>query len=314
MVLIALALLGAGALAFFSAGGVKRVQAFAESIPTTTDMKTGTSVIPTIESGEGTVPIASGSQRTVNDIEVQTVVRTNVVNKHKFSPFAEQPPIQTIFNNPKQGGNLSQQRGTIVGTNLSLTKTSQFGTGKFGLSEQEITTIRSQDFTDQERQDIANLTLRFNRKTVSAQKVSDSPEEIIFKKREQEALAKRLLEANLGVGSFTTVPETFTPAGFSLTGGKPTQAKLFAKPNFIFGGVSEEVFLEQRREKAEEFARIQENARLQQERQRRGEVIEIGIAQSGETQREFLLSRGIKLTGSALNAKALARLQEKGLI
>jgi len=314
MVLLTLLAIGAGAVAFFAGGGVQKVKALREQVPIKTDKKFGTAVIPTIESGEGTVPIASGSQRTVSNINDQDILRTSVADKRKFSPQADKEPIKTFFNNPIQGGNLDTQTGQIVGSNISIENTTKFGQGKFGLTQQEITTIRNKDFTDQERQDIANLTLRFNRKSVSAQQVSDSPTEIIFKKREQEELAKKVIKDQLGAGSFTTVEEVFTPAGFSLTGGKPTQQKLFAKPNFIFGGVSKEEFFRQRKEKMEETSRIQEVNRLQAERTERGDVILRGISASGTTQREFLLSRGIALRGSELNARALARLQERGLI
>jgi len=353
MVLVPLLLLGAGAVAFFSAGGINKVRAFAETIPTTTDKKLGTTVVPTLQSGSGTVPIASGSSRTVNSLVTTEVLRTSIAQKRKFSPSADKEPIKTIFNNPKEGGVLDSQIGQIVGSNTSIEKTTKFGQGKFGLSEQEITAIRSKEFTDQEKQDIANLTLRFNRKTISAQKVSDQPEEIIFKKREQEALAKKLIRDQLGAGSFVIegglsigagrkTPESLvtpsgavqvegafrgqpvidfsrplrglTPRGFSLTGGKGVQEKLFGKPNFIFGGVSVEEFQAQRKEKEEQFARIQEVNRLQKEAQEKGEVILRGISASGQTQREFLLARGIALRGSSLNARALAGLQAKGLI
>lgn len=313
MVILTLLAIGAGAVAFFAGGGVQKVKALREQVPIKIQKKFGTAVVPTIESGEGTVPIASGSQRTVSNINDQDILRTSVADKRKFSPQADKEPIKTFFNNPIQGGS-EPQTGQIVGSNTSIEKTTKFGQGQFGLSKQEITTIRNKDFTDQEKQDIANLTLRFNRKSVSAQKVSDSPTEIIFKKREQNELAKKLIRDQLGAGSFTTVEQFFTPAGFSLTGGKPTQQKLFAKPNFIFGGVSEEVFLQQRKEKAEELVRIQEVQRLQAERTARGDVILRGISASGTTQREFLLARGIALRGSELNARALARLQERGLI
>lgn len=314
MVLVPLLLLGAGAVAFFSAGGVKLLKpAFGESAdpPTTTEKEMGTLVGDTLQSGEGTVPISAGSRRTVGDLEQDDILRVDISTKRKFAPFAEQPPIKVFFDNPREGGVLASQKGTIVGANLSLDKTTKFGTGKFGLTQVEISQVRSQEFTDQERQDIANLTTRFQRKSVSAQKVSDSPEEIIFKKREQEAIAKKVLEANVGVGSFTLAGGV-TAERFGLV--KRTQEKLFAKPNFIFGGVSEKVFLQQRKEKAEEFARIQEVQRLQQERTEKGAVILRGISASGQTQREFLLGRGIALRGSNLNARALARLQERGLI
>jgi len=303
----------AGGLIFFSGGGLSQFRAFAESIPTTRDKQEDPLTTPTLQSGRGTVGISSGSQRTAEDVQIQNVLRTSVAQKRKFSPQADKEPLQTVFNNPNAGGNLSQQRGEIVGANLSVSKGVTFGKGQFGLSTNEIDTIRSKDFTDQEKQDLANLKLRFNRKTVSAQMVSDNPEELIQKKREQEAIAKKVLESQVGAGSFTFVGGA-TAERFGLLGGKPSQAKLFAKPNFIFGGVSEATFLEQRRVKAEELSRIQEVGRLQTERQRKGQVIEMGINARGETQQEFLMSRGIKLTGSALNAKALARLQEKGLI
>jgi len=197
---------------------------------------------------------------------------------------------------------------------LSQSKTTSFGQGQFGLNQKEVTKLRGQSFTEQEKQDISRLRLRFERKSVSAQKVSDDPEEIIFKKREQEAIAKKVLESQVGAGSFVTVEQAFTPAGFSLTGGKPTQQKLFAKPNFIFGGVSEQEFQTQRREKNEQLARISEVQRQQKERSEKGEVLLAGISASGSTQREFLMQRGIALRGSNLNARALARLQERGLI
>ena len=178
----------------------------------------------------------------------------------------------------------------------------------------EFQKIRGAKFTEQEKQDIANLRVRFDRKSVSAQKVSDQPEEIILKKREQEAIAKKVLQSKFGAGAFTTVKEVFTPAGFSLTGGKPTQEKLFAKPNFIFGGVSEGEFLRKRAEKADEFARLQENKRIDEQQIETGRAISSMIVSTGLTQKEFLLTRGIALRGSALNERALAKLQARGLI
>jgi len=313
--MVILILIGVVALLmFFAGGGIDTIRAFAQKTPTTIDKKKGTIVSPTLQSGAGTVPIASGSQRTVADISQKEIIRITVAQKRKFNPQADKEPIRTVFNNPKEGGVLDSQIGVIVGANTSLGKTTSFGQGRLGLSQSEVDLIRNKEFTDQERQDIANLTLRFNRKSISAQRVSDAPEEIIFKKREQEAIAKKLIRNQLGAGSFTTVEQRFTPSGVSLTGGKPTMEKLFAKPNFIFGGVTEEVFLQQRREKLEEASRIQEVSRLQRERSERGDVILRGISASGQTQREFLLSRGIALRGSALNARALAKLQERGLI
>ncbi|MCH8328853.1 MAG: hypothetical protein IIB81_00495 [Nanoarchaeota archaeon] len=45
--------------------------------------------------------------------------------------MADKPPIQTIFNNPREGGVLATQKGQIVGANLSIQSGQQFGTGQF---------------------------------------------------------------------------------------------------------------------------------------------------------------------------------------
>jgi len=310
-----LALLGVGATLFFNAGGIKNLKEklkIGEVLPK--DPKKGELTVPLLQSGKGTVPISAGSRKTVTDVEEQDVLRTTITSKRKFDPSADKPKIQTVFNNPKQGGVLAGQVGQIVGANVSLAKNIDFGQGQFGLNPLEITSIRTAKFTEQEIQDIANLRIRFDRKSVSAQKVSDQPEEIILKKREQEAIAKKVLQSKFGAGAFTTVKEVFTPSGFSLTGGKPTQEKLFAKPNFIFGGVSEGEFLRQRAEKADEFARLQENKRLAEQQIATGKAISSMIVSTGLTQKEFLLTRGIALRGSALNERALAKLQARGLI
>jgi len=310
-----LALLGVGATLFFNAGGIKNLKEklkIGEVLPK--DPKKGVLTVPLLQSGKGTVPISAGSRKTVTDVEEQDVLRTTITSKRKFDPSADKPKIQTVFNNPKQGGVLAGQVGQIVGANLSLEKGIEFGKGNFGLNLAEITKIRSGKFTEQEIQDIANLRIRFDRKSVSAQKVSDQPEDIIIKKREQEAIAKKVLQSKFGAGAFTTVKEVFTPSGFSLTGGKPTQEKLFAKPNFIFGGVSEGEFLRQRAEKADEFARLEENKRIAEQQIATGKAISSMIVSTGLTQKEFLLTRGIALRGSALNERALAKLQARGLI
>lgn len=315
LVLAMLALLGVGATLFFNAGGIKNLKEklkFGDVLPK--DPKKGELSVPLLQSGKGTIPISAGSRKTVTDVEEQDVLRTTITSKRKFDPSADKPKIQTVFNNPKQGGVLASQVGQIVGRNLSIEKQVEFGKGQFGLNVLEIQTIRGAKFTEQEIQDIANLRIRFDRKSVSAQKVSDQPEEIILKKREQEAISKKVLQSKFGAGAFTTVKEVFTPSGFSLTGGKPTQEKLFAKPNFIFGGISESEFLRQRAEKADEFARLQENKRLAEQQIETGKAISSMIVSTGLTQKEFLLTRGIGLRGSALNERALAKLQARGLI
>lgn len=315
MVLLSILLLmTVGGTLFFGTGGIKNIKEklkIGEASPV--DQEKGDLTVPTLQSGKGTVPISSGSRRTVENVEQQDILRTTITAKQKFNPEADKPKIQTVFNNPKQGGVLAGQVGQIVGANLS--SEFKFGQGtQFVLNPLEIQNIRGARFTEQEKQDIANLRIRFDRKSVSAQKVSDQPEEIILKKREQEAIAKKVLQSKFGAGAFTTVKEVFTPSGFSLTGGKPTQQKLFAKPNFIFGGVSEAEFLEQRAEKADERARLEENKRLAEQQIETGRAISSMIVSTGLTQKEFLLTRGIALRGSALNERALAKLQARGLI
>jgi len=293
-------------LVFFARGGLDQFKAFAESETSKEDREKGTTVIPTLQTGAGSVPIASGSQRTVNDIESETIIRTDVANKRKFTPMADKPPIQTVFNNPREGGVLATQKGQIVGANLSIQSGQQFGTAQFGLDQDEISRIRSQDFTDQEKQDISNLTLRFNRKSISAQKASDAPEEIIFKKREQEAIARKVLLSQ--GGSFTFSGGVRTRAGnvIDVKGG------LFGKSNFALGGKTPAEFQEQQENKALIEAKQQENAILNKQRIESGEQLISTIAKSGLNQRQFFQERGIALrTTQNLSSLALGKILER---
>ena len=293
-------LLVAGVIAgiiFFAKGGLSQFQAFAETITSDEDRQKGTSVIPTLQTGKGTVPIASGSQRTVDSIEREDIIRTNVADKRKFA--TDKPQIQTIFNNPKEGGVLATQKGQIVGANLSIQSGQQFGTAQFGLNQKEISDIRSQDFTDQEKQDISALTLRFNRKSASSQKVSDAPEEIIFKKREQEAIAKKVLVAQ--GGSFTFSGGVRTRGGHLID----TKGGAFGASTFALGGKTIEEFNADQKAKAEIEAKIKENAILRAQRIETGEQVLSTIRKSGLNQKQFLQERGINLQGSS-NLSALA--------
>lgn len=292
---------------FFAKGGLEQFKAFADVGQTTTQQKQGTSVTPELQTGEGTVPIASGSQKTVSSITRENITRTNVVDKRKFAPLADQPPIQTVFNNPKEGGVLATQKGQIVGANLSVQSGQEFGTGQFGLNQSEVAEIRKRDFTDQEKQDIANLTIRFNRKSVSAQKVSDSPEEIVFKKREQEAIAKKVL----GSRNFVRSGGQVTRTGFVIE----EKGGLFGKTNFALGGKTPAEFEQQQKDKAEIEAKQRENAILRQQRAETGEQILSTIKKSGLNQKQFLREfAGVNLIGgNQLNAQALAKLRERGI-
>jgi len=295
-------------IVFFARGGLEQFQAFAESVVSKEDREKGTAVTPTLQTGEGSVPIASGSQRTVNSIESSFITRTDVANKRKFSPMADKPQISVTFNNPIEGGVLASQQGQIVGANLSIQSGQQFGTGQFGLNQTEISEIRSQDFTDQEKQDISALTLRFNRKSASAQKVSDAPEEIIFKKREQEAIARKVLIQQGG----TFVPNSanaVTRGGFVIFG----KGGLNASPSFALGGKSLEEFNKDQAEKARIDAKIAQNKILQQQRIETGEQIISTIKKSGLNQKQFLERAGIALRGGDLSALAIGKLQARGI-
>ena len=58
----------------------------------------------------------------------------------------------------------------------------------------------------------------------------------------------------------------------------------------------------------------EQNKILNQQREKTGRQIQSTIAKSGKNQKDFLKSSGIALRGGNLNAKALARLRERGLI
>ena len=288
---------------FFARGGFEQFQAFADSVVSDEDREKGTTVIPTRQTGEGSIPIASGSQRTVNSIESKNILRTNVADKRKFAPLGEQPPIQTVFNNPREGGVLATQKGQIVGANLSIQSGQEFGKADFGLDQEEISKIRSQDFTDQEKQDIANLTLRFNRKSASSQKVSDAPEEIVFKKREQEAIAKKVLISQGGSFTFSGGVRTRSGNVIDVKGG------LFGKENFALGGKTPAEFQQQQKEKAEIEFKLQENKILRKQRIETGEQVISTIKKSGLNQKQFFQERGIALRGGGtLNSLQIGKI------
>ena len=159
---------------------------------------------------------------------------------------------------------------------------------------------------DQEKQDIANLTSRFNRKSISSQRVSDSPEEIIMKKREQELIAKKVL----GEQNFVRSGGVFTRGGNFIE----EKGGLFGKANFALGGKTREEFARQQAERAGVEMKIAQNKILNQQRITSGEQIQSTIAKSGLNQKQFLQQAGINLNTGDLNPKALARLREKGLL
>jgi len=282
---------------FFARGGLEQFQAFAESVTTKEEKKQGSALVPTLQTGEGSVPIASGSLRTVNSIESEQIIRTDVANKRKFNPASEKPPIQVFFDNPKEGGVLASQKGQIVGSNLSIQSGQQFGTGEFGLTQDQISSIRNEDFTEQELEDIEALTRRFNRKSPASQRVSRSPEELVIAKRIEARRAERFVNIVTSFGGTTR-------GGFVI----PDKRGVNLNPDFVLGGKSLKEFNADQQERTRINLKIQENAMLNKQRRETGEQVLSTIKKSGLNQQQFFRERGINLNAGNLSALALGKL------
>ena len=292
-------LLAVGGFLFFSLGGLKSVSGFLGSDLVNKNQQdaSGEVVVDNLQSS-ASIPIPQGSQNTVNTILASRIIREPIVSKQKLNQNANKPQIKTTFFDLKSGGS-RPQIGQTVSTNSSA------GLG-FSLKQSEVDNIRKQPFTTQEKADIVALQNRFNRKDPATQKLKDSPEEVIFKKREQEAIARKTLGTNNFV--FSGGQRTRSGAVIEQKGG------LFGKANFALGGVTPAQFQKQQEEKQQQQAKIEQNKILQEQRQKSGTAILSTIAKSSLNQKEFLQKRGINLNTGNLNAKALARLAERGLI
>ena len=297
---VALIALGAGVIALTRVGSL--TEAFglqgSDLVGENQQAQSGQVTTDNLQSNPS-IPIPQGSQTTVATVQSSQILRTDIRSKQKLNSSVSKPMIKTTFFNPKEGG-LDPQAGILVSTNSSLKNT------VLGLNQKQIGELRSQPFTKQEQQDIINLTERFNRKSTSSQKVSDSPQEIIFKKREQDAIARQVL----GGSNFITSGGSSEALKFGVT----QKGGLFGKKNFAFGGVSEDVFLQQRADRALIFKKLEENRALNEQREVTGNQIISTINKSGMNQKQFLLSAGIALRGQDLNPRAIAKLREKGLI
>lgn len=298
---IGVAIAVAAAILFFSQGGLKSAQAFLGSDFSGKQQKDLSGQVTTDSLQKNpSIPIPQGSQTTVATIQGAQILRTNVADKRKFDQSGSKPTIRTSFSNPNEGGSEPQQ-GVIPLSNNPLAVNSS-ARGVVGLNAQEIGKIRAQPFTEQETQDIESLRLRFKGKSIGAQRVSDSPEEIIFKKREQNAIARKTVESQGGV--------------FVMQGG---QQKLNANPNFDLGLPSNATQAEinqairGRQEQQLIKMKIEQNKILATQQEKTGEQILQTIAKSGMNQKQFLLNKGIALRGGNLNARALAKLQAGGI-
>jgi len=326
MVNLSLILAGVAIFAFFASGGLKKASAFLGSDLVGEQQKQESGQVTTDSLQKNpSIPIPQGSQTTVATIQASEIIRTDVTSKRKFNQGSSKPMIKTSFFNPKEGG--SEPQAGIIKTSANIS-----GSFKFGqLTKSQVGEIRAQPFTEQELQDIDALTIRFAGKSKSAQRVSDSPEEIVLKKREQAFISRQVLggsnfiKSNLNVSGaptgvqvefggvdFSRIDRGLTPRGFSLGGSK--EAGLFGNPNFLLGGVSPEVFKQQRMDREEIFTKQAENKALNEQREATGRQIISTIAKSGMNQKQFLLNKGVALRGGDLNPRAIARLRERGLL
>jgi len=298
-----LILIGIAIAGFFALGGVKGVSATAKGllgsdlVGSFQKSQQGEVVVDNLQSS-ASIPTKQGSQNTINTILGAQIIRTDITEKRKFNPASQKPDIKTSFANPKEGGS-NPQFGFTVTTNSSAGK-------GFSLKQFEVDKLRKQPFTEQEQKDIIALQNRLNRKDPAIAKLKDSPQEVIFKKREQEEIAKKTLGKTNFVFS----------GGVTTRGGAIIEQKggLFGKSNFALGGVTPEVFEQQQKDKAIQTAKIKQNRELSAQRETSGRILLTTIAKSGLNQKQFLREKGINLNTGALSPKALARLQERGLL
>ncbi len=293
-------IIGVIAFAFFALGGLKKVEGVTKGllgsdlVGNFQKSQSGEVVVDNLQSS-ASIPTKQGSQNTINTILSSQIIRTDITEKRKFNAQAQKPEIKTTFADPKSGGS-EGQFGFTVTTNSSAGK-------GFGLVQGEVDKIRKQPFTAQEKKDIIALQNRLNSKDPAIAKLKDSPQEVIFKKREQEAIAKKTLGERNFVFS----------GGVTTRGGSFIEKKggLFGKSNFALGGKTPAEFEQQQKDKATQRAKLEQNRKLQEQRETTGRTILSTIAKSGLNQKQFARERGINLSGK-LSAVALAKLREKG--
>ncbi len=297
-----LILIAIGAFAFFSLGGLNKASALLGSdlVGRNQQKASGEVVVDNLQSS-ASIPIPQGSQNTVNTILSSRIIREPIVSKQKLNQNASKPKIKTAFFDTKSGG---------IGGQIGQTVTSNSSDGiGFGLKQNEVDNIRKQPFTQQEKEDIVALQNRLNRKDPSVQKLKDSPQEVIFKKREQDAIARKRVQLQTG-GQFIFSGGQRTASGAVIE----QKGGLFGKTNFALGGKTPAEFQAQQKDKVLQQAKIAQNALLNEQREKSGQMILSTITKSSMNQKEFLRGQGINLQGGNLNAKALARLQERGLL
>jgi len=307
MVAIQILVLGAVVFGFFALGGIKGAKAQLSNFGLLGSdfsgqqqkASSGEVVVDNLQSNPA-IPIKAGSKATIDTILSAQIIREPIVSKQKLNQNASKPTIKTSFFDTKSGGSSGQ-----IGQTVSSNSSSGLG---FTLTKDETDRISKQPFTQQEKADIIALQNRLNRKDPALQELKDSPEVVIRKKREQEALARKELENQGGKFVFS--------GGQVTRGGHLIEVKggLFGNPNFALGGKTPEEFAEQQRQAGLRDARIEQARILQAQREVTGQTIISTIKKSGMNQKEFLRGAGVNLNTGDLNAKALARLRERGLV
>jgi len=211
--IITIGLIIIAGIVFLNVGGVQRASAFISDLKAKAG--SGAVTVPSTQSGEGSVPIKTGSQAAVNDILAVKSSTAPVVERRKFGTG--------ITTREKASADTLRKLTSFSGTGVA-----QFSGGIVGsLSEQQLGDIRSRGFTAGELADIKALELR--RSSAIERGINPnlklSGAELVLRKREQEALSKQLLTERFGSGTFV-------------------DGKLFAKEGFESGGLTPELAAE----------------------------------------------------------------------
>jgi len=211
--LVTIGLIVIAGIIFLNVGGIGRASAFVEDLKKRAG--SGAVSVPSTQSGEGSVPIKSGSQAAVNDILSVKASTAPVVERRKF------------------GTGITTREKASAETLRKLTSFSGSGVAQFsgdivsGLSSEQIGDIRSREFTTQEQEDIKALELR--RAAAIAGGINPnlklSGEELVLQKRLQEQLSINLLTDRFGSQTFV-------------------DGNLFQKENFESGGLTPELAAE----------------------------------------------------------------------
>jgi len=301
--------LGLGFIFFAGRGGLESISAFVGGLrgkellseagtggsrPSPLDPTSIAGHIPTNQKGKTLgSEIPSGSASAVSQIAGSKITQVDIATKtalslQRFKSRDSKIPSSIEFFRLQQANQLSN-----ISTGQKIT-----------LSELELQGALTKPFSALDKRDIAALDLRRQQSDFSGRKLSGS--DVVLQKRLEAAKATKVL----GAENFVFSGGVKTRSGALIE----TKGGLFGSPDFALGGVSQATFLQQQADKsiidanrAANQARADANIGI-------GNILIQEIESSGQSQKDFLLASGINLTGSDLNARALGRLQEQGLI